>query len=258
MSPVCGAAGLAPEITPSSKSGSACQIRTRRAAGGDSDGDVESAPSTTCGGRRRVDVLVQTAAFDDGSTGAVPDADVLLTVADVVAQRRPLAIRYASSPAGVVRRGLHPKDLVAYAGQWYLTAYEAEAEGDRTFRIDARQLPGVLAPRERRDAAEVVSELIDGFARSERPWSIVLRVQAGEDAIRAHLPASVAAIDPLPRSGAEPLWHRVEIHAERLDWLASVIVSLGCPVRVDTPAEPRTLLVDASVRLHSAARVDEF
>lgn len=210
---------------------------------------------------RKLGAVLQATAFHDGDSGEIPDADVLLTVADAVAHRHPLAMRYTSPHGDEVPRTLHPKDLISYAGRWYLTAEDADAEAERTFRVDrirsARRLPGKLAPLARSGAEEVVRELVDGFARSERMWRVVLRVQLDEAALRTRLPASVAVIEPLVNPGAEQQWHRVEIHAERLDWLPSVIVSLGCPVLVDAPAELRTLLSDVAARLNVAASTDE-
>ncbi|GAB3388124.1 WYL domain-containing protein [Humibacter soli] len=210
---------------------------------------------------RKLDTLLHATAFDEGDPGAIPDADVLLTVADAVAHHHPLAVRYGSQHGVATPRTLHPKDLISSAGRWYLTADDIDAEAERTFRVDrirsARRLPGVLAPVARSGAAETVRALVDGFARSERVWRVVLRAQIDEAALRARLPASVAVIEPFAIPGAEQQWHRVEIHADRLDWLPSVIVSLGCPVLVDGPAELRTLLSDVAARLSVAASIGE-
>jgi len=203
----------------------------------------------------KLDVLLQTAAIDAaGVDTAVPDPDILLTVADAVARRYPLAIRYGARP--VADRSLEPEDLIFHARRWYLVAHDVEASARRTFRVDriraARRRPGALTPIEKTDTTHAVSDLVEGFARSPRRWRVELLVHTDETTIRARFPASVAVILPAPRR-LGPEWRRVEIQAQRLDWLPPAIAALDCPVRVDAPEELRSLLAETAARLAAAA-----
>ncbi|QTX04710.1 helix-turn-helix transcriptional regulator [Agromyces archimandritae] len=205
---------------------------------------------------RRLGALLDTAAIDTVDDRTVPDADILLTVADAVARRYPLALRYRGTRGTGPARSVEPEDLVSYAGRWYLVAHDVDAAAGRTFRVDriqeARRIPGELPPADRSDAARAVAELVDGFARAERRWRITLRAQADEATIRAGFPASVAVISAL--DGDEAGWHRVEIQAERLEWIPPVIAALPCAVHVDEPAELRRLLQHTAARLAAIAR----
>ncbi|MFD8324019.1 helix-turn-helix transcriptional regulator, partial [Kitasatospora purpeofusca] len=67
-----------------------------------------------------LDALTLTAAPGSRAT-AVPDSQVLLTVADAVRGHRPLAVRYTSADGRRSERTLHPYGLVAHEGRWYLT-----------------------------------------------------------------------------------------------------------------------------------------
>ncbi|NEB60634.1 WYL domain-containing protein, partial [Streptomyces diastaticus] len=56
-----------------------------------------------------------------------------------------------------------------------------------------------------------------------------------------------------PGGGAGP-WCRVDIRAERLDWLPGLLASLGRPFVVERPDELRDLVADLADLLRDAAR----
>jgi predicted DNA-binding transcriptional regulator YafY len=94
----------------------------------------------------------------------------------------------------------------------------------------------------------------------------IRRVQGTTGQIRARLPASVATIEEPPAaehpSGGEPpsaevlqasRWHRVEVRAERLDWLPPVLASLDLPFAIEQPDELRGLVIAFADRLRAFA-----
>ncbi len=199
-----------------------------------------------------LDTLMKTAALSPPTLDDVPDAGILLTVADAVRERRPLELRYRDADGMPSRRTAHPYDLVVHAGRWYLSAHDVDRQEERTFRIDrirtARALPGAFIPPAARDA---LSHLVDGFAGADYPWRILLRVHATEGQIRAHLPASVAVVQRLDDSGGAhaAAWHRVEIRAKRLDWLPVILAGLDADVIVDEPDDLREAIRATASRL---------
>ncbi|MDR3033097.1 MAG: WYL domain-containing protein, partial [Kitasatospora sp.] len=96
------------------------------------------------------------------ASAAAPDPEALLTVADAVRHRRPLAFRYTSAdrrpgdPTGdparsrTRERTVRPYGLVLHAGRWYLTGWDTGADAERLFRLDRlaapRPLPGTFEP----------------------------------------------------------------------------------------------------------------
>jgi predicted DNA-binding transcriptional regulator YafY len=131
---------------------------------------------------------------------------------------------------------------------------------DRTFRLDriasARTLPGSFEPPDGFDAAERV---LTGLATTPYRYEVTLRVQGTAEQIRTRLPAGIATVAESPSvSGAEsdPMhWSRVELRAERLDWLPAVLASLDLPFVIERPDELRDLVVALAGRLtHSARR----
>ncbi|MFC9278297.1 helix-turn-helix transcriptional regulator [Streptomyces collinus] len=218
---------------------------------------------------RRLDTLLDALAFTDrpGAFGTPdapripdpPDAEVLLTVADAVRHRRPVAIRYTDREGRRSERTLHAYGIVAHAGRWYVTGRDAGIGEDRTFRLDRiaapRTLPGSFeAPAGPGPAERVMS----AFATAEYRHAVTLRILGTVEQIRARLPASVARVEEYaPVAGEEPAaepWLRVELRVERLDWLPAVLASLDRPFVVERPDELRDLVLALADRLASCAR----
>jgi predicted DNA-binding transcriptional regulator YafY len=208
---------------------------------------------------RRLDTILESLAFT-ASPGdfAAPDAAILLTLADAVRHRRPLSVRYTDRDGRRSERGLHPYGIVAHSGRWYVTGTDPEIGEDRTFRLDriadARTLPGSFeAPVGPGPAQRVVS----GFATAEYRHHVTLRIHGTVEQIRARLPASVASVqEPAPADGADPeteRWLRVELRAERLDWLPPLLASLDRPFVIERPDELRGLVIAFADRLASHA-----
>jgi predicted DNA-binding transcriptional regulator YafY len=215
---------------------------------------------------RRLDALLEALAFTDQPEQAdAPDSEVLLTLADAVRHRRPVAIRYRDRHGRRSERTLHPYGIVGHARRWYVTGADAERGEDRTFRLerigDARTLPGSFEPPAGPDPAERV---VSGFATADYQHEVTVWVHATVEQIRARLPASVAVIgeeerEPAGdgRAGGEDVaaarWRRVELRVERLDWVPAVLASLDRPFVVERPDELRGLVAALADRLASYA-----
>ncbi|MDH6630338.1 putative DNA-binding transcriptional regulator YafY [Streptomyces sp. LBL] len=208
---------------------------------------------------RRLDTLLEALAFTDQlGEFDTPDAGVLLTIADAVRHRRPVSIRYTDRDGRRSERTLHAYGIVAHAGRWYVTGKDTQIGEDRTFRLDriadARTLPGSFeAPVGPGPAQRVLS----AFATAEYRHEVTLRIHGTVEQIRAHLPASVASLEehePAAEDRATERWLRVELRAERLDWLPPVLASLDRPFVIERPDELRDLVTALADRLASYAR----
>ncbi|MEU8384820.1 YafY family protein [Streptosporangium sp. NPDC048865] len=209
---------------------------------------------------RRLDTLLEALAFTDrpGDLDA-PDAEVLLTLADAVRHHRPVSIRYTDRGGRRSERTLHPYGIVAHSGRWYVTGRDARAGEDRTFRLDrvadARTLPGSFEAPVGTDPAQRV---LSGFATAGYRHEVTLRIHGTVEQLRGHLPASVARLEECaPVAGedaASGRWLRVELRAERLDWLPPLLASLNRPFVIERPGELRDLVVALADRLASHAR----
>ncbi|MFJ9647573.1 helix-turn-helix transcriptional regulator [Streptomyces sp. NPDC004244] len=211
---------------------------------------------------RRLDTLLDALAFTDPADDAdIPDSEVLLTIADAVRHGRPVSIHYTDRDGRRSERTLHAYGVVAHAGRWYVTGKDARIDEDRTFRLDritdARTLPGTFEAPPDTDPAQRV---LAGFATAPYRHEVTLRINATAGQIRAHLPASVARLEEYEPvtgeagAGAGERWMRVELRAERLDWLPPVLASLDRPFVIERPEELRTLVTTLADRLASSAR----
>lgn len=207
----------------------------------------------------RIDALLRTMVTPSPPAVADPDPAVMLTLADAVDRRRVLDLRYQNGRGAPSRRTIHPYGVVSHSDRWYLIAFDADAREERTFRVDRvrtiRPTSGSFVPRPDPITAESLPE---HFADAEYRWRVVLRIQQTRERIRTHLPRSVARVEPMsctddPERGAAGSWHRVEIHAENLDWIPPVLAALACEVRIDGPDELRDLVRATAVRMQEAA-----
>ena len=211
---------------------------------------------------RRLDAVLSSLAFTAPPGQApAPDTGVLLSVADAVRHHRPISIRYTAREGRRSERAFHPYGLVAHSGRWYVTGADPGIGEDRTFRLDritdTRTLPGSFEPPAGLDPAQRV---LSALAATPYRHEVILRIQGTIGQIRARFPASVATVLELPAAGgpdpgAEP-WFRVELHAERLDWLPPLLASLDRPFAVERPAELRDLIAALADRLATSARRD--
>jgi predicted DNA-binding transcriptional regulator YafY len=211
---------------------------------------------------RRLDAVLGSLAFTQPPDQApVPDTGILLAVADAVRHRRPLSLRYSARDGRRSERTFHPYGLVAHTGRWYLTGADPGVGEDRTFRLDritdARTLPGSFEPPAGIDPAKRV---LSALATTPYRHEVTLRIYGTIGQIRARFPASVATVRERPAAGSpDPQtesWLRVELRAERLDWLPPLLASLDRPFAVERPAELRDLIAALADRLATSARRD--
>jgi predicted DNA-binding transcriptional regulator YafY len=183
------------------------------------------------------------------STADEVDPSILLTVADAIRSRRPLALNYQSAQTAT-QRSVQPHDLVAYNGRWYLVGLDSKTREIRTFRLDrvvtARALDGTFPAPPAHDAP---GDLVRGFATAEYRYTVHLRVQALASDIEKQLPASVAEVHRMPESPDHEPWCRVTVRAQSLEWLPRILLALDCPVIVEEPAELRAVLLEQAERL---------
>ncbi|MFI6601399.1 helix-turn-helix transcriptional regulator [Nonomuraea sp. NPDC050536] len=210
---------------------------------------------------RRLDTVLESLAFTaPPGESAAPETAVLLSIADAVHHHRPISIRYTAADGRRSERTLHPYGLVAHSGRWYVVGADPAIGEDRTFRLDriagARTLPGSFEPPAGVDPAERV---LAGLATTPYRHEVTLRIQGTAEQIHARLPASVAIVEESPSASSVDSetehWSRVELRADRLDWLPAVLASLDRPFVIERPDELRHLVAALASRLaHSARR----
>jgi predicted DNA-binding transcriptional regulator YafY len=232
---------------------------------------------------RRLDALLATADFTAPARPvATPETGVLLTLAEAARHRQPVDVSYTAWDGRRSERTVHPYGIVAHSGRWYVTGTDSASGEVRTFRLDrietATVLPGSFeVPAGFDPGARVLS----GLAEVPYQHEVSLRVQGAAEHVRARLPARIATVQELPADPApdpaveaaapdlpEPAesrpasgtregggWVRIQLRAERLDWVPSVLAWLDRPFVIEYPDALRDHVHALARRLATCADV---
>jgi predicted DNA-binding transcriptional regulator YafY len=197
---------------------------------------------------RRLEALVETAEFTaPARPAASQETGLLLTLAEAARDRHPIALTYTSWNGRQSERTLHPYGMVVHSGRWYVTGADSSSGEIRTFRLDriASAVPAegtFEAPSGFDPAARVLS----GLAEVPRTHEVSVRVQGTAEQVGKRLPPGIAVVQPL---ADEQGWVRVQLRAERLDWVPAVLASLDRRFVIESPPALRDGVRELSRRL---------
>jgi predicted DNA-binding transcriptional regulator YafY len=148
---------------------------------------------------------------------------------------------------------VHPYNIVAHFGRWYVTGADFVSGEVRNFRLDR---VGHVAERDGTFEApagfDPATQVLDGIARTSWRHRVSVRV-CGDTDIRARLPRGIASFEP-----ADPGWVRVRIRAERLDWVPGILATLELPFVVEEPDALRPGVRALAERLLATAGTDGY
>ncbi|WP_345426818.1 WYL domain-containing protein [Pseudonocardia xishanensis] len=185
---------------------------------------------------RRLDALADTAGFTRTARPAVaPEARVLLLLAEAARDGRRVAFTNTDRAGRGSERVLVPYGVVAHSGRWYATGPDSASGEVRTFRLDRITAPALRGgPVAVPDDFDAPDHVLAALART--PWrhEVSVLVEGSVDEVRDRLPTGLAAVREADDGRA-----RVELRAERLDWVPAVLVGLRRPFVVERPEELR-------------------
>ena len=145
-----------------------------------------------------------------------------------------------------------PYGIVAHSGRWYVTGADSRSGEIRSFRLDRISAPAVRPGTfEVPDDFDPAAHVVSGIAQAPRTHSVSLRIKDTVPHIRTRLPAAIATVHEVPSE--DPLWIRVQLRVERLDWVPSVLASLDRPFVIDNPPALRDLVHALARRLNDYA-----
>ncbi|MET7276717.1 YafY family protein [Kribbella sp. NPDC005582] len=193
----------------------------------------------------RLGAFLETASFTTPQRPAPADTGVLLTIAQAARDQLSVDITYTDRLGQTTSRRIKPYGVVGHGDRWYV------ATADRTFRLDRiakASLPkatasgrgGKPAPAEQGAEAGRGPEARDGdpagavlHALATTPWAhhVSVRVQATVEVLQRRLPPGLAVLTPLKNEV------RVELRAERLDWVPALLAGLDLPFVIEAPDE---------------------
>ncbi|MEV5774706.1 helix-turn-helix transcriptional regulator [Streptomyces antimycoticus] len=212
---------------------------------------------------RRLDALLATADFTAPARPVViPETSVLLMLAEAARDRRPVAVSYTAWKGRRSERTVHPYGIVAHSGRWYVTGADSASGEVRTFRLDriesATVLPGSFEVPVGFDPA---ARVLSGLAGVPYLHEVSLRVQGTVEQVRHRLPPGLATVRELPAEEADRTsgegegggWVRVQLRAERLEWVPSVLAWLDLPFVIEYPDDLRDHVRALAHRLATCA-----
>lgn len=204
-------------------------------------------PSTL---RRQVEALEETLGFTSTRGSAPPDAAAVLLLADAIRRRRRLRTGYRTFAGDESERELSPHGLVVHRGRWYLAAHDHLREDLRTFRVDRMWRPALAdeASLPPPDGFDAVAHVTQSLASVPWGWEVEVLLDLPVDVAARRIPATLAELVDDEEGTV------LRMHADSLDWMATVLAGLGCGFTIRRPDELRASVGALAARLAEQAR----
>jgi predicted DNA-binding transcriptional regulator YafY len=199
--------------------------------------------------RRQVEALEETLDFTTSTGSAPADAALVLLLADAIRRRRRLHTAYRSFSGEESERELSPYGLVVHFGCWYVVAHDHTRDDLRTFRVDRMWRTtlgeGSFVPPP--DCFDAVAHLTHSLAGVPWRWQVEVLLDLPVDEAARRIPATLAEL------ADDPDGTLLRTRVNSLDWMASVLASLGCDFTIREPEELRASVRALAKRLAAQA-----
>jgi predicted DNA-binding transcriptional regulator YafY len=201
--------------------------------------------------RRRVQALQGTLSFTPmGGMRPPSNPSVLLALSTAAQEGRRVWMRYrGGEDIAVTERELDPYGVVHHHGRWYAVGWCHLRQDVRMFRLDRvlalESRDGTFARPMDFDCAEYV---LESMASLPWGWPIEVLLELSMAEARRRLAPDVGRLEQAPGGVV------LRAQAEELDWMARVLVQVGCPFRILHPPELRTAVRQLARDLSRHAR----
>jgi len=188
--------------------------------------------------RTRVQAVEETLVFDFTPSSAVPNNEVVVTLCAAAQQGRRVEMCYRNwNSSEETRRTVDPYGLVYRSGFWYMVGYCHLRADLRTFRLDRIVSTGMNEESFTRPPNfDCLAHVLQSLPKTPNTWYIDVRLETTLEDARRVVPPALALL--------EEDEHGVNFrcYVDNLDWIAYVLLGLGCPLVVRQPAELRDAL----------------
>lgn len=164
-----------------------------------------------------------------------PDTDTLLQLAEAAGRHRRVRLAYRSGRGADSEREVDPYGMVFHSRRWYVTGLDHRSEQVRVFRLDR------IRAVEPRDTAftppadfDPVKQVLASLASTPYTHDVEVVLDTTLEEARRRIPPSIAT---LTDTADGILLHT---RVERLDAMAVMLASLGCPFTIRHPDQLRT------------------
>jgi len=188
--------------------------------------------------------LVDDAPADARETA--PESETVLTLGQAVREQRRVWLRYQAYDGAETERQFDPYGLVCRAGRWYVAGYCHLRHDTRVFRLDRIAQIALRGETFTRPVDfDSLAQVEQGIAHVPGKWQVEAWLDATLAEARDALPATVAALDPLPDGAPGVL---LRSWGNDLDWMAQMLLGLPFAVVVRGPPELRAELLRLAQR----------
>ena len=183
------------------------------------------------------------------STARASDPAVLLGLTSAAQDSRRVWMRYRGTE-DVTERAIDPYGVVHHRGRWYVVGWCHLRDDLRMFRLDR-----VLA-LEPRDATfskpldfDCVEYVLQSLASIQFGWPIEVLLELSLAEARERVAPDLGTLEECPGGVL------LRTQADQLDWMARLLVQLGCPFRILHPPELRDAVLQLARDLSRCARL---
>jgi predicted DNA-binding transcriptional regulator YafY len=186
--------------------------------------------------RARLQAVQAVVTFSTTPAPPQPNGEMIMAISAAAQQQQRVLLRYQSGDHETVR-GFDPYGLVQHWDRWYTVGWCHLREAVRVFRLD-RVCDATLqdATFTRPPGFDSLAYVLDSLATAPWSWSVEVLLETTLEEARRHIPPGNAIITPVAGGVL------VQLGVDRLDWMARMLMLVGCPFVVRRPPELRDAL----------------
>jgi predicted DNA-binding transcriptional regulator YafY len=203
--------------------------------------------------RERVQAVQETLVFDIQPSSAVPHNDVVITLCAAAQQQKQIWMRYHNwNATEETERTVDPYGLVYRMGYWYMVGYCHLRTELRTFRLDRIQHVEMRTEIFARPADfDSLAHVLKSISNTPATWPIDVLLETTLENAQHVVPPALALLEQ-EKEGIS-----FRCYVENLDWIAYVLLGLGCPFLVRQPPELRNALRELAQKAMNIAERTE-
>jgi predicted DNA-binding transcriptional regulator YafY len=199
--------------------------------------------------RERVQAVQETLVFDIQPSSAIPNNAVVVTLCAAAQQKHPVWIRYRNwNATEETERSVDPYGLVYRSGFWYMVGYCHLRSELRTFRLDRIQTTEIRTGTFTRPPDfDSLAHVLHSISNTPATWQVAVLLETTLENARRVVPPALAILEQENENVS------MRCYVEHLDWIAYVLLGLGCPFIVRQPPELRAALRELAQKATSMA-----
>lgn len=188
--------------------------------------------------REQTQALQSTLSIDITLPAVVlPRAEIVVALSNASARNRRVWLRYSAYSNMETEREFDPYGLVYRTGYWYVVGYCHLRAEMRTLRLDRivaleEREPSFVPP----DDFDCLDFVLRALPSTPGTWSVEVLLEVGLEEAQRILPPALALLEVV-EAGV-----MMRCYVDHLEWIAHILIKLGCPFIVCQPVELRSEL----------------